>query len=109
MPAEQRSARRRGDEKIYHCHQVEHQKQWEVSGRRTMAQDVDKSRIANATTEREAHEETAITPEMAWEGARLLADRFGQAVDWWTCDIASELYLAMYACAPPSLGRKRVP
>src|ERR1700749_3128722 len=44
----------------------------ELSGLRTMTQDIDKSRIANATTEPEEHEGIEITEEMIEAGRREL-------------------------------------
>lgn len=65
------------------------------------------TRIANATLEH-GQEEVDITAEMTQEGARILADRFSQAADWWLCEIAEEVYRAMHACDPLSSIRKKV-
>src|ERR1700733_2590855 len=40
-------------------------------------------------------EEEEITPEMIEAGARVIADHFGEAMDWMTRDLAVESYLAM--------------
>jgi hypothetical protein len=44
--------------------------------------------------------EIEITPQMEEAGAKVLCDFFGERIDWLTCDIARDVFLAMIDCAP---------
>lgn len=41
-------------------------------------------------------DELEITPRMEEAGARLIADRFGEPLDWLSKDLAREVYRAMH-------------
>ena len=59
--------------------------------------DVEKPRIANATTEPEEQDEIEVTPEMIEAGEDVLLSELGAAVSsyWWPDELAKRVFLAM--------------
>jgi hypothetical protein len=44
--------------------------------------------------------EVEVTPEMLAAGGRIIADSYGEVLDWLTYDRAAEIYVAMYSVSP---------
>jgi hypothetical protein len=51
--------------------------------------------------------ETEITPEMIEAGAAVLADTYGDILDWLARDRARRVYDAMASCSPSVAGPRR--
>jgi len=62
------------------------------------------SDIANVTSR---ENEKNITPEMEKAGAEIICHLFEMPLDWWSRDIAREIYVAMRECAPDELEGRR--